>query len=259
MERASVPAADSGSAPRDGAAADATPAAAPDATVDTAPDATADTAAGEIRGYAIVCAISGAVFAALIIASMVLLLQAPGLADPDSVYVAFYADGGDVLVTVGMHLVPFAGIAWLWHMTATRNLVEAHPGPPSKLPFGLHLASGILFVAMMFASAATVGAPALLGVFTTLPPPSAEVARSLAGVGYAFAFVYGVRAAGMYMMTMSSTMRATGLLPRWLVVLGYVAATFLLVNTTYHPSTLLVFPTWVIVVCATLVFRALRR
>jgi hypothetical protein len=225
----------------------------------TSGPASGDDTAREIRGYAIVCAISGVVFAGLVIASMVLLLQAPGLSDPDAVYVAFYADGGDVLVTVGMHLVPFAGIAWLWHMTATRNLVESHPGPPSKLPFGLHLASGILFVAMMFASAAAVGAPALLGVFTTLPPPSVDVARSLAGVGYAFAFIYGVRAAGMYMMTMTSTMRATGLLPRWLVVLGYVAATFLLVNTTYHPSTLLVFPTWVIVVCATLVFRALRR
>lgn len=214
-----------------------------------------DRTAREIRGHAVVCAISGVVFAGLLIASLVLLLQAPGLDDPDSSYIAFYAAGGDVLVTVGMHLVPFAGIAWLWHMMATRSLVESHPGPPSKLPFGLHLASGILFVAMLFAAAAAVGAPALLGVFSTLPPPPPDVARALAGVGYGLTFVYGVRAAGMYMMTMTSTMRTTGLLPRWLVVLGYLAAAFLLLTTTYHPSTLLVFPGWVLVVCATLVVR----
>lgn len=215
-------------------------------------------AAREVRGYGVVCGVTGLLFAGLFAAALVLLQQAPGLADPDAAYAAFYAGGDDVLVTVGMHLVPFAGIAWLWHMTATRSLVEAQPGPPSRLPFGLNMAAGLLFVTMMFAGAATVGAPALVGVFSTVAPPDPETARSLTAVGYGLVFVYGVRAAGMYMMTMTGTLRAPGLIPRWLQILGYVAATFLLVSTTFHPAVLLVFPAWVVLVSVVLLVGALR-
>ena len=54
-----------------------------------------------------------------------LLHRAPTLGDPDATYAAFYADGGDqVFVAVGLYLVPFAGIAFLWHMTAMRNVLD---------------------------------------------------------------------------------------------------------------------------------------
>lgn len=215
-------------------------------------------APSEVRGYALVGAASGLIFAVLFAVSLVLVRQSPGLGGSDSDYTQFYTGGSDVLVTFGLYVVPFAGIAWLWHMTATRILIEAHPGPPSKIPFGLHLASGILFIAMMFAAAAAIGAPALWSVFSTVPPPSPEVARALTAVGYGLMFVYGVRAAGMYMITMTTTLRGTGILPRWLVALGYLAAAFLLVSTTFHPAVLLVFPAWVLVVNTTVLVHALR-
>lgn len=223
------------------------------------PAASPDSELSRIRGYALMSGLSGIAFAVLFVVALVLVRKAPGLGAPDAVYTQFYAGGGEVLVAAGLYVIPFAGIAFLWHMAATRTLIEAHPGPPSKIPFGLHLASGILFVAMMFAGAAAVGAPALLGVFTNLPLPSVDVARALAVVGFALVFVYGVRATGMYMITMTTTLRTTGLLPGWLVVLGYLAATFLLVSTTFHPAVLLVFPAWVIVVSTTVLVRAGRR
>lgn len=213
----------------------------------------------QVRGYGLMGGLSGVAFAVLFVVALVLVRQAPGLAAPDAVYTQFYAGGSDVLVAAGLYVVPFAGIAFLWHMAATRTLIEAHPGPPSRIPFGLHLASGILFVAMMFAGAAAVGAPALLGVFSDLPLPSVDVARALAATGYGLVFVYGVRATGMYMITMTTTLRTTGILPRWMVLLGYLAATFLLVSTTFHPAVLLVFPGWVIVVSITVLVRAGRR
>lgn len=215
-----------------------------------------------IRGYGLMGGLSGIVFAVLFVVGLLLVRQGPGLGVPDAVYTQFYAGGSDVLVVAGLYVVPFAGIAFLWHMAAIRTLIEAHPGPPSRIPFGLHLASGLLFVAMMFAGAAAVGALALLSVFSTAPTtalPSVEVARALTAVGYGLVFVYGVRATGMYMITMTTTLRATGILPRWLVVLGYLAATFLLVSTTFHPAVLLVFPAWVIVVSITVLVRAGRR
>ena len=83
-----------------------------------------------MRIYARVSALSGIVFAGLFVAALVLVRQAPGLAASDRVYADFYTVGsGDVLVTVGLHIVPFAGIACLWHMSATRTLIESLPGP----------------------------------------------------------------------------------------------------------------------------------
>jgi hypothetical protein len=61
-------------------------------------------------------------------------------------------------------------------------------------------------------------------------------------------FVYGVRAAGMYMFTTTGLMRTTKLLPGPLVLLSYLAATFLLLSVTFHPAILLVFPGWVLMV-----------
>jgi hypothetical protein len=68
--------------------------------------------------------------------------------------------------------------------------------------------------------------------------------------------VFGVRAAGMYMITTTTLGRAVGLFPRWVAVVGYLAAAFLLVSTTFHPAILLVFPIWTVLVSGVLLVRA---
>ena len=72
-----------------------------------------------------IAAISGLVFAVLFVVALVLLHRAPTLGDPDATYATFYARGGDKLfVAIGLYLVPFAGIAFLWHMTAIRDVLD---------------------------------------------------------------------------------------------------------------------------------------
>jgi hypothetical protein len=204
-------------------------------------------------------ALSGIVFAGLFVAALVLVRQAPGIAAPDRVYADFYTVGkGNVLVTAGLYVVPFAGITYLWHMSATRTLIESLPGSSAELPRWLQLASGVLFVCMLFAGTAAVGAVALLTVFSSTPLPSPEVARTLTAAGYGMVFVFGVRAAGMYMITTTTLARRHGLLPRWVAVVGYLGATFLLVSTTFHPATLLVFPGWVLLLSVVLLYVAGR-
>ena len=213
-----------------------------------------------ITGYLRMSAVSGIGFAVLFGAALVLLREAPGLGVPDSAYTAFYRDGGGgVLVTIGLYVVPFAGIAFLWQLAATRAVLSAsaraHQSPP-EIPRLLQLASGVLFVAMLFAGSAAVGAIALLGSFSVDPLPSPEVARALAATGYGLLFVFGVRAAGMYMITTTTLARAVGLFPRWVAIVGYLAAAFLLVSTTFHPAILLVFPIWTVLVSVVLLVRA---
>ena len=63
----------------------------------------------------------------------------------------------------------------------------------------------------------------------------------------------------MYMITTTTLMKGTGILPRWLAVIGYVVAAFLLVSTTFHPVILLVFPVWTVVTSVAVLVRAGRR
>jgi hypothetical protein len=203
-------------------------------------------------------ALSGIVFAALFLVAMVLVQRAPKLGDPDPVYQAFYAGGGDALATLGLYVVPFAGIALLWHLSATRAMYRAVPGAVSPIQTWLQMAAGLVFLCMMFVGSAAVGAVALLSTFDVTPLPAPEVARALAAVGYGLVFIFGVRVAGMYMITTISMARAVGLLPGWLAIIGYLTAAFLLVSTTHHPVVLLVFPAWVVVLSVVSLLRAGR-
>ncbi|MDT7654462.1 MAG: hypothetical protein QOI36_5868, partial [Pseudonocardiales bacterium] len=166
------------------------------------------------------------------------------------------AGSGDVLVALGLYIVPFAGIACLWHMIATRTLLQVlRPRSWSEIPHWLHLAAGVLFVAMLFGGTAAVGAVALLTQLSTAPLPPPDVARALAAVGYTMVFVYGVRAAGMYMITTTGLARSADVLPRWLATVSYLVAAFLLVSVTFHPAILLVFPAWVLLISIVLLVR----
>jgi hypothetical protein len=207
--------------------------------------------------YARAAGASGLLFAVLFGLAFVLVRQAPGLDGSDATYTAFYSAGaGGAVVSLGLYVVPFAGIACLWHMTATRTLLQVlRPGSWAEIPHWLHLASGVLFVAMLFIGTAAVGAVALQTAYSSAPLPSPDVARALTAVGYTVVFVYGVRAAGMYMIATTGLVRSAGLLNRAAAVLSYLAATFLLVSTTFHPAILLVFPAWVLLLSIVLLVR----
>jgi hypothetical protein len=201
--------------------------------------------------------LSGIVFAGLFVAALILLKRAPDLHDSDSTFAAFYRDGnGGSLVAVGLYIVPFAGIAFLWFMAATRTLVLTLPNRASEIPRFLQMASGVLFVATLFGGSALMGAVALLTDFSNHPAPAPDIARSLTGAGYGMVFVYGVRAAGMFLITTTTLARSCGLMNRWFAVISYVAGAFLLVSTTFHPAILLVFPGWVTLVSVLALIRS---
>jgi hypothetical protein len=206
-----------------------------------------DGAPGLAAGHARTAGWSGVVFTLLLVAAVLLLGRVPGLTASDTEYSAFYAGGGDEMVAVGLYLVPFAGIAALWHMIATRTLLQVRrPGSWTDVTHWLHLAAGVLFVALLFAGAAASGAAALVVQFSDAPPLTPEVTRGLTATGYTLVFVYAVRAAGMYMLTTTGLARAAGVVRRPVALVSYALAAVLLVSTTFHPAILLVFPGWVL-------------
>ncbi|WP_181782144.1 hypothetical protein [Pseudonocardia pini] len=209
------------------------------------------TPADGATGHARLTAATGLLFVGLFVAALVLLHTSPGLGVADADYAAFYADGGGrTLVTIGTTLVPFAGIAFLWHLTTLRLLVRARTPTPSAIPDGLQLLSGIMFVVLLFVGTGAAGATALLMDLTNAPLPSVGIARSLSGLGYGIVFVYAIRGAGMYAITSTTLLAKAGLLPRWAAVVGYLLAAVLLLATTFNPAVVLVFPAWVLLISA---------
>ena len=208
--------------------------------------------------YARLSSISGIIFAALFVVALVLVHTTPTLSASDAEITAYYAGGSTLLVTVGLYLIPFAGIVFLWHAHCTRLLIETRTASPSAIPYGLQLVSGVLFVVLLFAGTASAGSVALLKDLTSAPLPSADFIRGVLAVGYGMVFVYAIRGAGMYALTTTTLLRQTKIMPTWLGVVSYLLAIFLLVSTTLHPVVVLLLPTWVVIIALVVFIRAGR-
>jgi hypothetical protein len=62
----------------------------------------------------------------------------------------------------------------------------------------------------------------------------------------------------MFMFATTTLARKAEVMSTWLAIVSYLAATFLLVSTTFHPALLLVFPAWTVLISVLLLVRAGR-
>ena len=90
-------------------------------------------AASDTVRLARLTALSGILFSALFVASVVLIYTTPRLSASDAEITAFYTGSSTLLVTVGLYLIPFAGIIFLWHAHATRLLIKSCTPAPSAI------------------------------------------------------------------------------------------------------------------------------
>jgi len=101
--------------------------------------------------------IAGLLFAVLFIGSLLLLRGQPDAGSTATEIERWYL-GHDAnrIGIIGLYLVPFSGIAFLWFIAVIRS----HVGDREDQFFAtVFLGSGLLFVAMLFAAAATASAP----------------------------------------------------------------------------------------------------
>jgi hypothetical protein len=93
---------------------------------------------------------------------------------------------------------------------------------------------------------------------TSAPLPSADFVRGMLAVGYGMVFVYALRGAGMYALTTTNLLRQAGIMPKWVGLMSYLLAAFLLLSTVMHPAAMLLFPTWVVIAGLVVFIRAGR-
>jgi hypothetical protein len=157
-------------------------------------------------------------------------------------------------VTLALNLLPFAGIAFLWFIAALRSRLGALE---DKFFATVFLGSGVLYIAMVFTSAAMAGG--LIRVL--LNAPQGLLLTGAYGLGRAEIYqtmnVYGSKMAGVFMFSTSTILVKTRIVPRWIPFLGYVLGLTLLLSVGAFLWISLVFPTWVFVVsCAFLAVRS---
>ena len=143
-------------------------------------------AASGTDGTARMAGWSGIVFAGLLVAGLDWSNRIPKLGDSDAVYKSFYGGGDvDTLTVLGLYVVPFAGIACLWHMVATRTLLQVPPSPvvdrgPALAPSGRE--RDLRLPALRRHRRGRSGRPPL-SEFSSAPLPGPDVARALSFAG----------------------------------------------------------------------------
>jgi hypothetical protein len=195
-------------------------------------------------------AIAGILFSILLIISVVLIR----LSVPDSP-----RDPGKWLsdsaksIGLALNLLPFAGIAFLWFMGVLRDRMGA-----KEDRFLATVFRGLLFLAIIFASSAVTGG--LMMAYETIPGKLMDsgtytFARSLA---YELVNVYGLRMAGVFMISTCTLAIRIGMFPRWMAFLGYALALFLLLSIGRFGWAPLVFPLWTLVISVYVLFANFR-
>jgi hypothetical protein len=198
-------------------------------------------------------AIAGILFAVLFTASVTIIATSVH-ALPTDTGSWLDTDAGRFKFAIG--LMPFAGLFFLWFIAVARERLGRFEDQFFSTVF---LGSGLLFLAMIFAAAASAGAiaaaytkdPAAFAASTTYVYARQMVAQIFN--------VYALRMAAVFLISQATLWLRTGVMPRWLAYPTYVVAVVLLFVTTQAIWVVLVFPAWVFVVSVYILIGHLTR
>jgi hypothetical protein len=197
-------------------------------------------------------AFAGIGFAVLYAPAVLLLGRQPDLTSNDEELRRWFdgaeADG----VLVGLYLVPFSSILFLWFLAVVRRRIGDRE---DRFVATVFYASGILFVALTMAASTALAAGSV--AVQRLGAPAADTAALglFIGLGQSLLLVDAVRMAAVFLISTSTLGLRTTALPTWLCAVGYLAALVLLVNPTLIEALALVVPVWVALASATLLVR----
>ena len=188
-------------------------------------------------------AVAGIAFAVLLTVALALVrCAAPSYPRTAGDWVA---DGGRrKAVLVALNLLPFAAIAFLWFIGVVRDRIGEGE---DRLFATVFLGSGLLFVAMMLSAAALAGGLLFTADDNAIAASQPAIWAFGRRITNTLLNVYAMRMAAVFIMTTTTLAVRLRLIPRWLAVVGYLAAAALLLTVGVIPWLELLFPAWVFV------------
>jgi hypothetical protein len=189
--------------------------------------------------------LAGIAFSVLFLTFALLLGARPPSGLDEAGLVAWFETTAKTPVSIAvLYVAPFAGIAFLWFLAVVRDRIGSHE---DRFLSTVFLGSGLLFVAMFWASGAAVAGLVAENRFEGGPPLDADVLETFRSLAFSFLFVFAARVAAVFMIVTSTIARRTSVFPRWLVVAGYAIALVMLLSLSLLQWVLLLFPVWVFV------------
>ena len=203
-------------------------------------------------------AVAGILFAVLFGVSIVLIrLSVPA----DSADASAWTASTLSRASLAMRLIPFAGIFFLWFVGVMRDHLGASE---DKLFATVVLGSALVFVALTLASAAVAwglldsyrigGSDSIPGT-EALPLAVYLFVRSVTNQAFN---IYAVKMASVFMLSLGTLWRRTGVMPRLLSWITYLLALGMLVAFSHSLWLLLIFPAWVLLVSVYILITNLR-
>ena len=189
-------------------------------------------------------AIAGIIFTILIATSMI-LIKLSVVTDPSEADRWLSDNSLKSTVSFALQLIPFAGIAFLWFLGVIRDRLGEDE---DRFLATVMLGSGLLYVAMLFASAAM--AAGLIGSLDTITgsltgSQAWEINRN---ISFTVISVYGIRMAAVFTISTSTIFLRTSRAPRWLCFLGFAVGLLLLLTASFTEWMSLFFYGWVLLV-----------
>jgi hypothetical protein len=184
-------------------------------------------------------AIAGIVFAVLLLAALTMMRIALSEGSLQSLQTDAQRRS---LIRLSLHLVPFAGIAFLWFIGVVRDQLG---DVEDRLFSTVFLGSGLLFLAMLFVGAST--STSLMAMLAAANPDGGLFAFGRSTTQTLIS-VYAMRMAAVFTLSVSTLGLRTSGLPRWVSYLGFLVALTLLLAAGEHRWFQLLFPSWVLLV-----------
>lgn len=187
-------------------------------------------------------AIAGLVFSVLLIVGLgIIRLGLPGVQTEQGMV----NPGFTKALRLALHLVPFAGIAFLWLLGVLRDQMGA---AEDKFFATLFLGSGLLFVASLFAAGAVTDAVLGGTQARAMQQVNSDVYYFARQAGYAFLNIFGIRMAGVFIFSTCTIALRAGILPRWIAFCGFACGLVLLLVISDWLWIAMLFPLWTMLV-----------
>lgn len=211
-----------------------------------------------LRKAAMLTAWLGGAHSLLFLLALWLLAQVPGPGDSNNEVIAYYSSSEKRLSTLlGMYVMPFCGIAFLWFIVALRMWIASAGRQEDALLSNIQLVSGILYIGLLFTAASANSVVAASVEFTEGEIDPAW-ARLLPQYGNTLLVVFALRMGGTFVITTSRLVLASTVLPRWFGYAGLVAGAAMLLTATINPWLAVMFPAWMLLLSILLFNRALQ-
>ncbi|WP_062985719.1 hypothetical protein [Nocardia anaemiae] len=195
-------------------------------------------------------ALAGVVFAVLFGTTLILIrIDMPGGIEGSTHWLNSQRNS----IRTATVLMPFAGISFLWFIGVVRDGLGRYE---DRFFLSVFLGSGLLFLAMMFVGTAVAAGLVSSNHDVAEPAARAEVVDFGKMVVVSASQTYALRMAAVFMISLATIWLKTGLMPRWLTVLSYLAALALLIASETSEWLTLAFPAWVLVVSGLILARA---